>query len=167
MSDARRHGMRETATWLQARRRIRIASHADPDGDSLGSSLALALGLEQLGHRPEVVLGQELPASLAWLPGAGRIRVLERLPADGIAAVLIECSDFARSGIGGYADRDTLNIDHHTKNALYADVNWIDPGVAATGMMVARLLRHMGSEITPAIATLLYVTVLTDTGSFQ
>ena len=155
------------AEWLRERDDFCIASHLDPDGDSLGSSLALALALDQLGKRSIVVIAQELGRNFAWLPAADRVVTSDRVPEAARAAVLVECSDFDRSGLRGFEGRETLNIDHHAKNRLYADLNWIDPSVAAAGMMIGILIGDLGAEITPTIASLLYVTVLTDTGSFR
>ena len=153
--------------WLRDRDGFVVASHYDPDGDSLGSSLALVLGLDQLGKTCTPVIRQPLPARYSWLPGSERIVSAETAPAGHAAAVLMECSDFQRSGVDGLDALETLNVDHHTQNAMYADVNWIDPSVAATGMMVLRLLRGLEVRVTPQIAELLYLTVLTDTGSFR
>jgi len=159
--------MEQVAEWLGPRDDFAIASHADPDGDSLGSSLALAFALEQVGKRSTVVIGQSLPRRYGWLPGASRVVSTSHVPADSRATILVECSDFARSGVLGLDTLEALNIDHHTKNAMYADVNWIDSSAAATGMMILELATALGAELTADMAALLYVAVLTDTGSFQ
>jgi len=153
--------------WLGPRDDFAIASHADPDGDSLGSSLALALALRQVGKRSKVVIGQSMPRRYSWLPSASRVTSTERVPADSRASILVECSEFSRSGVLGLDSLESLNIDHHTKNGMYANVNWIDSSAAATGMMIRELAAGLGAEVTASMATLLYVTVLTDTGSFQ
>jgi len=153
--------------WLGPRDDFAIASHADPDGDSLGSSLALAMALEQAGKRSTVVIGQSFPRRYSWLPGASRVASVERIPTDTRASILVECSEFARSGVQGLDTLESLNIDHHTKNGMYAEVNWIDPSAAATGMMVRELTAALGAKVTEPMASLLYVTVLTDTGSFH
>ena len=160
-------GIERVLDWLRHHDDFAIASHADPDGDSLGSSMALAMALEQLGKRTTVIIGQPLPDRYQWLPGAHRIRSVERRPAESQSAILVECSDFERSGVAGLDEVPSLNIDHHTKNRMFADVNWIDPAVAATGMMIERLRTRLGAELTREMAALLYVTVLTDTGSFN
>lgn len=156
-----------TIDWVGARDCFVIGSHLDPDGDSLGSSLALALALDRLGKRASVVIAQEFPHRFVWLPAADRVLTLSAAPPEARAAILVECSDFRRCGLAGVDEIESLNIDHHTQNAMFADLNWIDPRVAATGMMVRRLIAGLEVQITPQIATLLYVTVLTDTGSFR
>lgn len=153
--------------WLGPRDDFAIASHADPDGDSLGSSLALAMALEQVGKRSTVVIGQAFPRRYNWLPGASRVVSAERIPTDTRASILVECSEFARSGVLGLDTLESLNIDHHTKNGVYADMNWIDPSAAAAGLMIRDLTAALGAQVTAPMAILLYVAVLTDTGSFQ
>jgi phosphoesterase RecJ-like protein len=160
-------GIERVLEWLDAHDDFVIASHADPDGDSLGSSLALALALEHLGKRTAVVIGQPLPSRYEWLPCADRVLSVQEAPREARSAILVECSDFERSGVGGLDTLPSLNIDHHTKNRMFADVNWIDADVAATGMMIERVRSRLDAPLTPEVAALLYVTVMTDTGSFQ
>lgn len=153
--------------WVQRRDDFVIVSHLDPDGDSLGSSLALTLALDALGKRSSVVIRHPLPPRFEWLPSAHRVQDRADAGPTPRAVILAECSDFARCGVGGIESLESLNIDHHSKNSLFADVNWVDPSVASAGMMIRRLIESWGGEITPEMATLLYVTVLTDTGSFR
>ena len=144
-----------------------IAGHRDPDGDSLGSSLALGLALEQMGKRVVVVSADPLFAAYMRLPASERITVSTIAPAGYPVVVLMECNEVARSGIEGLEERLVVNIDHHANNTEFGDVNWVDPSVAAVGVMVYRLLQALEVDITPAIATHLYVAILTDTGSFR
>lgn len=163
MSDSLQDGL----DWLADRHDVIVASHLDPDGDSLGSSLALSLGLEQIGTRATPIIAQPLPRRLSWLPGSERVRSAPEPPDSAQSVILVECSDFERCGLAGLEQLSSFNIDHHTQNALYANVNWIDSSTAAVGQMVGELLDRLGVELTAEIATNLYVTVLTDTGSFQ
>lgn len=144
-----------------------IAGHRDPDGDSLGSSLALGLALEQMGKRVEVMSADPLFAAYMRLPESDRITVSATAPAGYPVVVLVECNAVARSGIEGLEERLVVNIDHHANNPEFGEVNWVDPSVAAVGVMVYRLLQALDVEITLAIATHLYVAILTDTGSFR
>lgn len=161
------NALEEVVEWLGSRDDFAIASHADPDGDSLGSSLALALALDQVGKRSTVVIGQPMPRRYKWLPASKRVVSRDYVPSDARASILVECSEFGRSGVEGLDTLESLNIDHHTKNSMYADLNWIDSSAAATGMMIHEISQRLGAELTADMATLLYVTVLTDTGSFQ
>ncbi len=160
-------GMGRVVRWIARRDDFVIASHTDPDGDSLGSSLALAIMLDKIGKRSEVVIQQPFPRRFGWLPECSRVQTCDAVSRRARASILVECSDFARAGVAGLDRIESLNIDHHSQNAMFANVNWIDPQVAATSMMVARLADPLGAQITPPIATLLYVAVLTDTGSFH
>ena len=159
--------MGRAVRWIARHDDFVIASHTDPDGDSLGSSLALSLMLDQIGKQSEVVIQQPFPRRFSWLPEFSRVQTRDAVSRRSRASILVECSDFSRAGVAGLDRVESLNIDHHTQNAMFANVNWIDPQVAATGMMVARLAEPLGAEVTPSIATLLYVAVLTDTGSFH
>ena len=144
-----------------------IGGHRGPDGDSLGSALALAFGLEQLGKQALVVTSDTISSPYRVLPGIERIQQVTDLPAGYPVAVLVECSSLERSGLDGFEGRLVVNIDHHSKNPLFGDVNWIDPGASAVGVMIHRILHALGAEITSDIASLIYVAVLTDTGSFR
>ena len=159
--------MNEVLEVLRERDGFVIAGHRDPDGDSLGSSMALGLALEALGKRVAVVSADPLFASYQRLPHSDRLQVLEELPPDFPVAVLMECNGVERTGLTGFEGRLVVNIDHHANNPRFGDVNWIDADVAATGVMIYWLLEAMEVEITPAIATHLYVAILTDTGSFR
>lgn len=144
-----------------------VAGHRDPDGDSLGSSLALGLALEAMGKRVVVMSADPLFAAYLRLPESDRVVISDTAPDDYPVAVIMECNDLARCGIDGLDGRLVINIDHHANNPGFGDVDWVDPSVAAVGVMVYRLLCALGAKITPAIATHLYVAILTDTGSFH
>ena len=144
-----------------------IVGHRDPDGDSLGSSLALGLALEQLGKRTAVISADPLFTAYRRLPDSDRIGVSSTAPEGFPVAVFMECNGVERTGISGFDGRLIVNIDHHANNPHFGDVNWVDPSIAAVGVMVYRLLVELGVNITPAIATHLYVAILTDTGSFR
>ncbi len=144
-----------------------IGGHRGPDGDSLGSALALAFGLEQLGKSSIVVAPDAIPPTYHILPGIEKVQRVTDLPDGYPVAVLVECSSLERSGLSGFEGRLVVNIDHHSKNPLFGDINWIDPKASAVGVMIHRILHVLGAEITPEIASLIYVAVLTDTGSFR
>ena len=166
-SGARSSAMDEVIAALRDNDGFVIAGHRDPDGDSLGSSLALGLALERSGKRVAVISADPLSAAYRRLPESGRIEVRDTAPEGFPVAVLIECNGVERSGVDGLDDRLVINIDHHANNPGFGDVNWVDPGVAATGVMIYDLLRAMELQISPEIATHLYVAILTDTGSFR
>ncbi len=152
---------------LHARQRFVISSHARPDGDSIGSQLALAYALRALGKSVLVVNKDPAPAPLSVFPGVSEIRIADRV--DGIfdAAVIMECGDLERTGVAGLDRTLVVNIDHHPGNTGYGQLQWFDPHAAACGEMVFELVRALGVPLTVEIATHIYVAILTDTGAFH
>ena len=153
--------------FIRSRQRFAITSHQRPDGDSAGSVLALALALEQLGKTATVFNADPTPEAYRWIPGAGAVRIGNRLEGEWDGVIILECSSFERTGLHNLADYFTINIDHHPACPDYADLNWTDPSLAAVGLLVQQLIEKLGVTVTAEIASALYVTVLTDTGSFQ
>lgn len=144
-----------------------ISSHSRPDGDSIGTQLALAEGLEQIGKSAEIANRDPYPPNYRVLPGIERI-LLENPGSnsyDGL--IVLECNNLERTGVEGLPDTFVVNIDHHPSNDQFGDLNWVDPSASAVAELVYELLLHLGVKITPEIATNLYVAILTDTGSFQ
>lgn len=151
--------------------RALMLGHVHPDADVLGTLLALGLALEARGWTVAYGGPHPAPASLAFLPGVGRYRVLSALEGRYDVAVLTDCPNPARTeGLIDAARQAVgvlVNIDHHPDNRRYGDVNWIDPAAAATGEMIHALLVTLGAPITPEIATNLFTAIHTDTGSFR
>jgi phosphoesterase RecJ-like protein len=152
---------------IRSRQHFLLTSHARPDGDAIGSSLALALALEHLGKTATVVLRDPVPAPYRDFPAVDRIRLAARVEAAFDAAIVLECSDVTRPDLAGL-DRCTLiNIDHHLGNTMYGAVNWFDEGAAACAELVADLIDALGVPWTPAIASHLYLGIATDTGGLR
>jgi bifunctional oligoribonuclease and PAP phosphatase NrnA len=160
-------GPAEVAAALSARQSVLVTSHARPDGDAVGSSLALALALERLGKHVTVVLRDPVPEPYRTFPGVDRIRLTDRVDEPADAAVLLECSDLTRPGVAGLARYFVINVDHHLGNEGYGAVNWFDPTVAACGEMVGDIIDALGVAWTPEIAAHLYLAIATDTGGFR
>ena len=144
-----------------------LTSHARPDGDAVGSSLAFGQILRSMGKRAEVVLRDGVPRIYQSLPYANKVVKAERVNGDYQAAIILECDSIQRTRLMGLEDRFLINIDHHATARPFADVNWIDPKAVATAEMVYRLAREAGVAISAEVATCLYTAVLTDTGSFM
>ncbi len=158
----------DVARALRARQTFVLTSHARPDGDAVGSSMALALALEALGKQTTVVLRDPVPAPYRDFPEVGRIVVADRVPvAQADAAVLLECSDLSRPEVAGLDAFDVINIDHHLGNGMYGTVNWFDETAAACGELVAAIVDALEVQWTPAIAAHLYLALSTDTGNFR
>ena len=158
---------------LQAGRRFALFLHLSPDGDSIGSTLALGLALERLGKRTVWISADPPGEAYRFLPGSERFRLWNEVEEDWSqydAAVLLDCADLERVGPARAAiDRigRVINVDHHPSNRRYGDINLIDPQAAAVGEITARLIDALGVELDAAMAYGLYTAILTDTGSFQ
>ena len=152
---------------LTTGQRFVLASHARPDGDSIGSQLALAFALRRLGKEVRAVSHDPAPPYLRTFPGIGDLEVTNTVKGPFDAAVVLECGSVARTEVSGLNRAPLINIDHHIGNTMYGTVNWVDESAAACGEMVFDLVRSLGVPLTSDIATYLYVAILTDTGSFH
>jgi phosphoesterase RecJ-like protein len=157
----------EVAAEIRKRQRFVLSSHARPDGDAIGSQLAMAFALRALGKEVRLLNQDPAPAPMAVFPGVGDIEVTSHTDDTGDAVIIMECGDVARTGVTGLERGFVINIDHHPGNTMYGDVNWIDLSAAACGEMVFDLIRELGVPLTPEIAVHTYIAVLTDTGSFH
>ena len=150
--------------------RFILTSHARPDGDAIGSVLALAEILEQLGCQTDIVLVDPIPFIYRTLPNIGRIHhaasASDIVPDPGVTAIVLECDGIERTGLLGLDDRCLINIDHHASGRPFAYLNWIDEHACAVAAMIYRIAVAANVEITPSMATCLYTAILSDTGSF-
>lgn len=154
---------------LREKDRFLIACHENPEGDAIGSELALALALRKMGKTATVLNADPVPANLLFLPGAGTV-VFEEDGSKYDVAVVVDCGSPERTGRVAPELRKCpllVNIDHHRTNGDHGDLSLVDPDAAATGLLVHRILSAMGYEIDLDVATNIYVAVLTDTGSFH
>ena len=155
---------------IRARQRFVISSHSRPDGDSIGSQLAAAYALRALGKQVTVINADPAPPPLMQFPGVPDITIADRAalaPGEDAAAVIMECSDLARTGVAGLERFFVINIDHHPGNTGYGQLNWFDATAAACGEMVFDLVGALRVPLTREIATHIYLAILTDTGSFH
>ena len=159
--------LRHIVDAIHERQRFVVASHARPDGDAIGSSMAMAYALRHLGKDVRVVSRDPCPPQFETFPGVADIIVTDRLDDPGDAVLIMECGDVTRPGISGLERGYVINIDHHTGNTMYGALNWFDLSAAACGEMVFDLVGALGVPLTLEIATHVYVAVLTDTGSFH
>jgi bifunctional oligoribonuclease and PAP phosphatase NrnA len=151
---------------IQQRRRFLVTSHARPDGDAIGSTLALAQILRKMGKSAEIVLGDPVPLLYHPLPGSETIVRSSQVNGDYDAVIILECDSVQRTRLRGLDNQFLINIDHHASSRPFANINWIDPSAVATAELVFRLAQAAQVKITPEIATCLYTAVLTDTGAF-
>jgi phosphoesterase RecJ-like protein len=157
----------QIADAIRSRRRFVISSHSRPDGDSIGSQLAMAYALRALGKDVAIFNADPAPAPLMAFPGVPSITIADRVEGDFDAAIIMECGDLARTGVKGLDRFFVINIDHHPGNSAYGRINWFDARAAACGEMVFDLIRALGVPLTVEIATHIYLAILTDTGSFH
>ena len=155
------------ATEIRRRQRFVVASHARPDGDAIGSSLAMALALQRLGKQARVVSRDRVPPQMQVFPSVDSIEVTDHVDDPGDAVIVLECGDTQRTGIAGLDKGYVINIDHHPGNTMFGAMNWLDLSAAACGEMVFELIGALGVSLTPEIATHVYIAILTDTGAFH
>ena len=156
---------------LRARDRFLLTAHEGPDGDALGSLLGLHKVLTQLGKDSLMFMAAKefpLPVEYRFLPLE---EVFHEAPADMAdrTVVFLDCGNIDRVPVewltGG--GNDVINIDHHHDNTRFGDVNLVEVGASCTAEIVYDLALLLGAEITPEIASALYVGLITDTGKFM
>lgn len=152
---------------LRARQRFAISSHTRPDGDSIGSQLALAYALRVMGKEVTVVNADVALPNLMAFPGVSDIRIAPTADWTFDASIIMECGDLSRTGVSGLDRAFVINIDHHPGNTGYGHINWFDAGAAACAEMVFDVVQALGAPLSVEIATHIYVAILTDTGSFH
>jgi len=158
----------ELLSFLKEQDRFFIATHINPEGDALGSSIALSLALEAMGKTTVVFDRDSVPEYYRFLPGHERvISSASELKIMDFNLALLDCNVPERAGIGGLHFRSALVIDHHETEKDFGDIKWIMPDAAATGMMVFYLIRELGMKITKEIAVNLYAALAIDTGTFR
>lgn len=154
---------------IRASRTFCVVGHVRPDGDCIGSQLALALALKNEGKTVTCWNEDPVPDKLDFLDA----QKMFRLPRPGRkfdCVIATDCASFERLGkvrecIGGR--KTFINIDHHTSNTRYADLNWVSSKEPSSGELIYRLLKAANWPITRPIADCLFTAVSTDTGSFQ
>lgn len=167
-------------TVIQAPRKLTVLSHVNPDGDAIGSSLAFSQFLQKLGHQVEVMVSNDFPEFLAWMPGASRIHIYDKesdtcdqiLGSSDLIAIL-DFNHISRAGL--IQDKlkslkvNKILIDHH-RDTDFDDFLCAlsDTQVSSTSELVAETILHYGEQfIDESIATNILVGIVTDTGSFS
>jgi len=152
---------------IRGRRRFVVSSHSRPDGDSIGSQLAMAYALRAIGKEVRVINADPAPPPLMAFPGVPAIEIAARVDGELDAAIIMECGELTRTGVAGLDRFFVINIDHHPGNTRYGQINWFDAGAAACGEMVFDLVRALDAPLSLEVATHVYLAILTDTGSFH
>lgn len=155
---------------LREHQSFAVLSHIRPDGDALGSQLAIALSLQALGKDVTVWNEDGLLDKYSFLPGGSRLTRPPLDPQDFDVAIALDTATQNRLGLAANSVRHArtwINIDHHRSNPGYGDLVYIDPGSPATGQILFELIQDQRLPMDPAIAENLFVAISTDTGSFQ
>jgi phosphoesterase RecJ-like protein len=143
-----------------------VLSHVRPDGDAIGSMLALTLSLEGLGKRVVPLLFDGVPERFRFLPAAERVS--QEIPDEFDLLIAVDCGDIRRTGLPpDFPRQPDINIDHHPTNTHFATTNLVDPSASATAEMIYDLLAHVSIPITEDVATNLLAGLVTDTVGFR
>ncbi len=155
---------------LNKSRNVLIASHQGPDGDALGSLIAMGLALKDRGKRVTLYNESATPAVYSFLPSVNLITDRTEDLSEYDTAIVLDCSELDRIGaLAGKIRRIPLliNIDHHITNNFFGDYQHVDHSACSTCEIVHGLIKKMGVPITRTIAYAVYTGILTDTGSFR
>jgi phosphoesterase RecJ-like protein len=157
---------------LGAGQTVLISTHVHPDPDAIGSVLAAAELVEQLGGRPRIIIETRFAPRLEHLPGTARIESFApTLKTETFhTALIVDCGN--RERVGTVEELLTsglfvINVDHHVSNDQFGDLNIVDVESAATGELLFLIARDLGLTLTPTLATNLFAGMLTDTGRFR
>jgi len=154
---------------LRGSRTCCVVGHVRPDGDCIGSQLALARALQNQGKKVVCWNQDPLPAKFAFLDPEHQLTA----PVRGRAfdcVIAVDCASLERLGRTASCirrRRSLINIDHHVSNTCYGDLNWISAADPSTGELIYRLLQRARWPLNPNLASCLYTAISTDTGSFQ
>jgi phosphoesterase RecJ-like protein len=158
----------QTVELIRASEAVYVGTHVRPDGDALGSTLALGLAIQAAGRQLAFLCADPVPPEYRFLPGADQISSRPPAwPAD--LGIVVDCDGLARVGVlepvfSGLPH--LVDIDHHATDRVFGEVVMADATAGATGEVVWDLLRAAGFPVTAEIATCLYTAIVTDTGRF-
>lgn len=147
---------------------IVVLTHESPDGDAVSSSLSVMHAIAQLGKEADVVI-PEYSKDFQFLPGSERILQQGKLENYDLA-ISVDCTDLKRLvGAKEYFEtaKTTIEIDHHSVNAMFADLNYVDPVAPSCCQVLIAMFEYYGVEITKDLATCILTGIITDTGGFQ
>ena len=141
-----------------------ILTHTSPDGDTLGSAYALALGLISIGKKAFVVCNDEIPEKYNYFVKEANLKSIDYKT---VVAVDVADAKLLGSLYEKYSDKIELTIDHHVSNTHYAKNLYLDAAASATAECIYEILKKLHIKITPLMATALYTGISTDTGCFK
>lgn len=147
--------------------KIVILTHESPDGDAVGSSLAMKLMLEELGKKSDVII-PEYSRMFQFLPSATEIKIDSEIKKYDLA-ISVDCANFKRMAKNEYFEKakKTIVIDHHGSNNMYGDLNYVNPVSPACCEILAGMAEYFGIKISKDIGTCIMTGIITDTGGFR
>jgi phosphoesterase RecJ-like protein len=156
---------------LKKSKRILLASHIHPDGDAIGALISLGLALQESKKSVRVFNESPIPAVYQFLPSLHLINQTVGDISEYDTAIILDCSDLHRIGDSAAAVSKIpviINIDHHTTNTRFGDLQYIDPAASSTSEMIYRLITAMDDvTIDKGMAYSIYTGIMADTGSFR
>lgn len=161
---------------LKRGRRFLLLTHKDPDGDAIGSTLAMAHALEEAGKECVLIADGPAPVPYDALPGAEKIVSARKelwdqsVEADYEAVLVLDCADTKR--LDPFSEtfshiRPWINIDHHETNTFFGDLNLVEPGASSTAELVYKIIKRGGLPLTLEVAENIFVAIEADTGFFR
>ena len=145
-----------------------ILTHESPDGDAIGSSMAVYLALKNNNKDVDVII-PEMPRTFDFLPRVNEVKKESDVEKYDLA-IALDCADLKRlNGFATYFEnaRKTIVIDHHSINTMFGQYNYVDPVAPACAQILFGILEYFGVEITKEIGTCLITGIITDTGGFK
>ncbi len=157
----------EILKQIQKAEKIVILTHESPDGDAVGSSLAMKLILEKLEKKADVII-PEYSRLFNFLPSAEEIMIDSEIKNYDLA-ISVDCATFKRMAKKEYFEnaKSTIVIDHHGSNTMYGDLNYVNPVSPACCEVIAGMVKYYEIDITKDIGTCLMTGIITDTGGFR
>lgn len=146
---------------------IVILTHENPDGDAIGSSLAMYMALKEMGKNPDLII-PELPRVYNFMPCADEIKKEGKEEYD-LAIAVDSATIKMLNGFSNYFEEAKVKIviDHHGTNTMYGDINFVNPDAPACAQVLINIIEYMGVEISKDIGTCILTGIITDTGGFQ
>jgi bifunctional oligoribonuclease and PAP phosphatase NrnA len=161
----------EIAGTIKGSSRLFLATHINPDGDAIGSLLALNCLLGGLGKDVTAFVADPIPSNFRFLPTSNLVvnELSGRQDRSFDLAIVVDSTDWERTGEdipSIVRPAKVINIDHHVSNNSFGDINYVDPKASAVGEMLYDVVDALGMKIDARVATCLYTAIMTDTGSF-
>lgn len=153
---------------IQKAETIAILTHENPDGDAIGSSLAMYMALKQIGKNPEIII-PELPRVYNFMPCADEIRKEGSLENYDLVIAVDSATIKMLNGWSNYFETAKVKIviDHHSSNTMYGDLNYVNPDAPACAQILINIMDYFEIEINKEIGTCILTGIITDTGGFQ